>query len=77
MHRPRMTRSADSLLGQVLAANVVLVVLTLLAASLAAGLDLSVQGQRWEFLVLAMAMVLTLLREHGRCSSAASGRWSA
>ena len=34
--------------------------LTILAASLAAGLDLSVQGQRWEFLVLAMAMVLTL-----------------
>ena len=60
MHRPRMTRNADSLLGQVLAANVVLVVLTILAASLAAGLDLSVQGQRWEFLVLAMAMVLTL-----------------
>src|SRR4051812_25215538 len=60
MHRPRMTRSADSLLGQVLAANVVLVVLTILAASLAAGLDLQVQGQRWEFLVLAMAMVLTL-----------------
>ncbi|MDQ3720088.1 MAG: sensor histidine kinase [Actinomycetota bacterium] len=55
-----MTRSADSLLGQVLAANVVMVVLTILAASLAAGLDLSVQGQRWEFLVLAMAMVLTL-----------------
>ncbi len=55
-----MTRNADSLLGQVLAANVVLVVLTILAASLAAGLDLSVQGQRWEFLVLAMAMVLTL-----------------
>ena len=60
MHRPRVTRSTDSLLGQVLAANVVLVVLTILAASLAAGLDLRVQGQRWEFLVLAMAMVLTL-----------------
>src|SRR5215210_3039173 len=60
MHRPRMTKSTDSLLGQVLAANVVLVVLTILAASLAAGLDLQVQGQRWEFLVLAMAMVLTL-----------------
>jgi len=60
MRRPRITRSADSLLGQVLAANVVLVVLTILAASLAAGLDLTLQGQRWEFLVLAMAMVLTL-----------------
>ena len=60
MHRPRMTRSADSLLGQVLAANVVLVLLTILAASLAAGLDLDVPGQRWQFLILAMAMVLTL-----------------
>jgi two-component system, NarL family, sensor histidine kinase UhpB len=60
MHRPRMTKSTDSLLGQVLAANVVLVVLTILAASLAVGLDFQVQGERWEFLVLAMAMVLTL-----------------
>ncbi len=49
MHRPRMTRSADSLLGQVLAANVVLVVLTILA-SLAAGLDLTFRasaGSSW------------------------------
>ena len=60
MHRPRIRRNADSLLGQVLAANVVLVLLTILAASLAAALDLAVQGQRWQFLVLAMVMVLTL-----------------
>jgi len=60
MNRPRMTRSADSLLGQILAANVVLVLLTILAASLAAGLDLSVQGQRWQFGVLALVMILTL-----------------
>jgi two-component system sensor histidine kinase UhpB len=50
----------NSLAGQVVAANVVLVTLTLLGASLAAGLDLTIQGQRWQFLVLALAVVLTL-----------------
>ena len=40
MNRPSMTRRDDSLIGQVVAANVVLVALTLFAASLAAGLDL-------------------------------------
>ena len=40
--RPRMTRRDDSLIGQVVAANVLLVALTLLAASLVAGLDLQV-----------------------------------
>ena len=37
-----MTRRDDSLIGQIVAANVVLVALTLFAASLAAGLDLTV-----------------------------------
>jgi len=37
-----MTRRDDSLIGQVVAANVLLVALTLLAASLVAGLDLQV-----------------------------------
>jgi two-component system sensor histidine kinase UhpB len=60
MHRPRITRSADSLVGQVVAANVVLVLLTILAAALAAGLDLTDEAQRWEFVVLALVMVLTL-----------------
>ena len=55
-----MTRRDDSLIGQVVAANVVLVALTLLAASLAAGLDLTVADQRWSFLVLALAIMLTL-----------------
>lgn len=55
-----MTRRDDSLIGQVVAANVVLVALTLFAASLAAGLDLSVASQRWSFLILALAIVLTL-----------------
>ena len=55
-----MTRRDDSLIGQVVAANVVLVALTLFAASLAAGLDLTVNDQRWSFLILALAIVLTL-----------------
>jgi two-component system, NarL family, sensor histidine kinase UhpB len=54
-----MRRRDDSLIGQVVAANVVLVTLTLLAASLAAGLDISIEEQRWQFLVLALAIVLT------------------
>jgi two-component system, NarL family, sensor histidine kinase UhpB len=60
IQRPRLTRRDDSLIGQVVAANVVLVALTILAASLAAGLDLSISQQRWQFLVLALAIVLTL-----------------
>jgi two-component system sensor histidine kinase UhpB len=55
-----MKRRDDSLIRQVVAANVVLVALTLLAASLAAGLDLSINDQRWQFLILALAIVLTL-----------------
>jgi two-component system sensor histidine kinase UhpB len=55
-----MTRRDDSLIGQVVAANVFLVALTLFAASLAAGLDLSIRDQRWQFLILALAIVLTL-----------------
>ena len=55
-----MTRRDDSLIGQIVAANVVLVALTLFAASLAAGLDLNIDDQRWSFLILALAIVLTL-----------------
>jgi two-component system, NarL family, sensor histidine kinase UhpB len=55
-----MTRRDDSLIGQVVAANVVLVAITLFAASLAAGLDLTVSDQRWSFLILALAIILTL-----------------
>src|ERR687891_2317842 len=60
IQRPRMTRRDDSLIGQIVAANVVLVALTLFAASLAAGLDLTVRDQRWQFLILAMSIVLSL-----------------
>ena len=38
----------------------VLVALTIFAASLAAGLDLTVSAQRWQFLILALAIILTL-----------------
>jgi two-component system sensor histidine kinase UhpB len=55
-----MTRRDDSLIGQIVAANVILVALTLFAASVAAGLDLTVSGQRWQFLILALAIVLSL-----------------
>jgi len=55
-----MTRRDDSLIGQVVAANVVLVAITLFAASLAAGLDLNIADQRWSFLILALAIMLTL-----------------
>ena len=53
-----MTRRDDSLIGQMVAANVVLVALTLSGASLAAGLDLDIDDQRWQFLILALAIVL-------------------
>jgi two-component system sensor histidine kinase UhpB len=57
--RRRLGRE-NSLAGQVVAANVVLVTLTLFGASLAAGLDITIQEQRWQFAVLALAVVLTL-----------------
>src|SRR3954471_12122473 len=57
--RRRLGRE-NSLAGQVVAANVVLVTLTLLGASLAAGLDLTIRHQRFQFAVLALAVVLTL-----------------
>lgn len=62
MKQPRLTlKRRDSLLGQILAVNVLLITATLFAASLAAGLDLNVGDQRWQFLILAMSIVLTLL----------------
>jgi len=55
-----MQRRDDSLIGQIVAANVMLVTLALAGASVAAGLDLSIQHQRWQFLILALAIVLSL-----------------
>jgi two-component system sensor histidine kinase UhpB len=57
--RPR--RDAKSLAGQVVAANVLMVVATLFAASAAAGLNLTVADQRVEFALLGLAIVLVLL----------------
>lgn len=58
--RPR-PRRRDSLREQVVAVNLLLVVLTLFAASVAAGLDLTIDDGRRQFLVLAWAAVLSLL----------------
>lgn len=57
MPRPSMRRD-DSLIGQVVAANVVLVTLTILGAVLVAGID-DINEQRWQVLVLALALALT------------------
>jgi two-component system, NarL family, sensor histidine kinase UhpB len=57
----KFTRSNSSLVGQILAVNVLLVVATLFAATAAANLDLELRDQRWEFLLLAMTIILVLL----------------
>lgn len=58
MPRPRIRRRHDSLIGQITAANVVLVTLTLVAAVLVGGLDHSADD-RLQLLVLALVIVLT------------------
>jgi two-component system, NarL family, sensor histidine kinase UhpB len=50
-----------SLLSQILALNLLMVTAGIFLASIASGLDLTVQGQRWQFLVLALALLLTFL----------------
>jgi two-component system sensor histidine kinase UhpB len=50
-----------SLLGQILGFNLLLVAAAIFVASLAAGLDLTLADQRRQFLVLALALVLTLV----------------
>ena len=57
----RQPARRDSLMGQVVAVNVLLVTLTIFVASVAAGLDLDVEEGRRQFLVLAWAIVLCLL----------------
>jgi two-component system, NarL family, sensor histidine kinase UhpB len=56
-----MTRRSNSLAGQIVAVNVLLVVATLFAASAAASMNLEIEGQRWHFLLLAMTTLLVLL----------------
>jgi two-component system, NarL family, sensor histidine kinase UhpB len=59
MHAPFTRRRGDSLIGQVVAANVVLVTLTLVAASLVGGLDRTEQSGGGQLLVLALVLLLT------------------
>ena len=54
-------RRRDSLIGQILAVNVLLVTATLFAASAAAGLNLDVEDERGQFLLLALSILLVLL----------------
>jgi two-component system sensor histidine kinase UhpB len=60
MNRFQLKRSEDSLIGQLTAANVLLVMTTLLAASLATFFDLNVAAQRVQFAIVALLMILTL-----------------
>ena len=50
-----------SLLSQIVALNLLMVTAGILVVIFAAGFDFSISDQRWEFLVLAMAMLLTFL----------------
>ncbi|MDX6495436.1 MAG: two-component system, NarL family, sensor histidine kinase UhpB, partial [Gaiellales bacterium] len=54
-------RRRESLVGQVVAVNVLLVVAVLFAATAAAGLDLAVTDQRLRFGAIAMAILLLLI----------------
>ena len=54
MKRPR-------LLTQILTINLLMVTAAIFVASLASGLDLSIQAQRWQFAVLAGAWLLTFM----------------
>ena len=57
----RIKRSQTSLVGQVVAVNVLLVVATLFAASAAASLNLELDDQRIQFALLALTIILGLL----------------
>jgi two-component system sensor histidine kinase UhpB len=50
-----------SLLSQIVALNLLMVTAGIFIASIASGLDLSINDQRWEFLILAMTLLLTFL----------------
>src|SRR5260370_1347878 len=54
-------RRRESLVGQVVAVNVLLVVAVLFAATAAAGLDLAVNDQRLRFGAIAISIVLLLI----------------
>jgi two-component system sensor histidine kinase UhpB len=50
-----------SLLSQILALNLLMVTAGILVSILAGGFDLSAEDQRWQFLILALALLLTFL----------------
>ena len=50
-----------SLLSQIVALNLLMVTASIFLASTVGGLDLSSQEQRWQFAILAMALLLTFL----------------
>ncbi len=50
-----------SLLSQILALNLLMVTTGILVTVLAGGFDFSAEDQRWHFLILAMALLLTFL----------------
>jgi two-component system sensor histidine kinase UhpB len=54
-------KKRESLSGQVVAANLLLVVTALFAASVASSLDLKITDERFEFALLAMTVILVLL----------------
>ena len=54
-------KKRESLSGQIVAANLLLVVAALFAASVASSLDLDLNDQRLEFALLAMTVILALL----------------
>jgi two-component system sensor histidine kinase UhpB len=54
-------KKRESLVGQIIAANLLLVVAALFAASAASSLDLNLDDERFQFALLAMTVVLALL----------------
>jgi two-component system, NarL family, sensor histidine kinase UhpB len=54
-------KKRETLSGQIVAANLLLVVAALFAASAASSLDLDLNDQRFEFALLAMTVILALL----------------
>jgi two-component system sensor histidine kinase UhpB len=54
-------KKRESLSGQIVAANLLLVVAALFAASVASSLDLKISDERFEFALLAMTVILVLL----------------
>lgn len=56
-----MKKRPESLSGQIVAANLLLVVAALFAASAASSLDLKLHDQRFAFALLAMTVILALL----------------